>query len=103
MKDMIKEIVDIDREAQQITDAAQQKKLSSAEEVAKRREEIRAQYLDRARKRIAKNEPAERASAEKEWEKTETHYAAVREKLEADYQKNGDQWIKELVSRVLGA
>lgn len=54
MKDMIKEIVDIDREAQQITDAAQQKKLSSAEEVAKRREEIRAQYLDRARKRIAK-------------------------------------------------
>ena len=43
MKDMIKEIVDIDREAQQITDAAQQKKLSSAEEVAKRREEIRAQ------------------------------------------------------------
>lgn len=103
MKDMIKEIVDIDHEAQQITDAAQLEKLNSAEEVAKRREEIRTKYLDRARKRIEKNEPAERASAEKEWKQTEKHYAAVREKLEADYQKSGDQWVKELVGRVLGA
>ncbi|WOC33284.1 MULTISPECIES: hypothetical protein [Caproicibacterium] len=103
MKDMIKEIVDIDHEAQQITDAAQMKKLNSAEEVAKRREEIRNQYLARARKRIEKNEPAEQAFAEEEWKKTEKHYAAVREKLEADYQKNGDQWVNELVGRVLGA
>lgn len=103
MKDMIKEIVEIDREAQKITDEAQQEKLNSADEVARRREEIRAEYLERARKRIAKNEPAERAAAEEEWAKTKGHYDAVRAKLEADYQQNGDRWVKELVGRVLGA
>lgn len=103
MKDMIKEIVDIDREAQKITDEAQQEKLNSAEEIAQKREEIRTAYLDRARKRIAKNEPAERAAAEEEWAKTKAHYDAVRDKMEKDYQQNGDRWVKELVGRVLGA
>ena len=103
MKDMIKEIVDIDREAQKITDAAEQEKKNSAKEIAQRREEIRTQYLERARARIAKNEPEERAAAEKQWTETESHYNAVQQKLESDYKKSGDQWVKELVSRVLGA
>ncbi|HCA71172.1 MAG TPA: hypothetical protein DHW78_08040 [Ruminococcaceae bacterium] len=103
MKDMIKEIVDIDHEAQQITDEAQQEKLNSADEISKRREEIRTKYLARARKRIEKNEPVERAAAEKKWAVTEKHYTEVRKKLEADYSTHGDQWVKELVSRVLGA
>ncbi|MCH4239800.1 MAG: hypothetical protein LKF71_06000 [Oscillospiraceae bacterium] len=103
MKDMIKEIVDIDREAQQITDEAQQEKLNSTEEVAKRREEIRATYLSRARKRIAKNEPVERAAAEKNWAATEKHYSEVRQKMESNYTAHGDEWVKALVSRVLGA
>ena len=67
MQDMIKEIVDMDRKAREITDAAQLEKVNSEKEVAERRERIREEYLARARKRIALNEPQERAAAEEEW------------------------------------
>ena len=66
MQDMIKEIVDMDRKAREITDAAQLEKVNSEKEVAERRERIREEYLARARKRIALNEPQERAAAEEE-------------------------------------
>ena len=57
MQDMIKEIVDMDRKAREITDAAQLEKVNSEKEVAERRERIREESLARARKRIALNEP----------------------------------------------
>ena len=41
MQDMIKEIVDMDRKAREITDAAQLEKVNSEKEVAERRERIR--------------------------------------------------------------
>lgn len=71
MQDMIKEIVDMDRKAREITDAAQLEKVNSEKEVAERRERIREEYLARARKRIALNEPQERAAAEEEWKSKE--------------------------------
>ena len=40
MQDMIKEIVDMDRKAREITDAAQLDKVNSENEVAARRERI---------------------------------------------------------------
>ena len=67
MQNMIREIVDMDRKAREITDAAQQEKLHSEKEVAEKREQIREEYLKKARERIALNEPQEREAAEKVW------------------------------------
>ena len=69
MQDLIKKIVDMDEKARQITDAAQMEKINSEKEVAEKREKIREEYLARARKRIAVNEPQERAAAEESWQK----------------------------------
>ena len=51
MQNMVKEIVDMDRRAREITEAAQQEKINSEKEVAAKREEIREDYLKRARER----------------------------------------------------
>ena len=45
MKDMVKEIVDMDRKAREIMDEAQQEKLDSEKEISQMREKIREDYL----------------------------------------------------------
>lgn len=102
MQDLIKQIVEMDRKAREITDAAQLEKVSSEKEVAQKREQIRNDYLERARKRIAMNEPNERAVAEAGWNEKKKKIAELSEKLDALYTKNGDKWVNSIVARVLG-
>ena len=103
MEDLIKQIVDMDRKAREITDAAQMEKVNSEKEVAARREQIRNDYLERARRRIALNEPKERAVAEEEWKEKEKKNKVLFEKLDKLYAENGDKWVREIVERVLGS
>ena len=102
MQDMIKEIVDMDRKAREITDAAQLEKVNSEKEVAERRERIREEYLARARKRIALNEPQERAAAEEEWKGKAARNQALSQRLDALYEEKGDEWVRTIVARVSG-
>ncbi|QEY34253.1 hypothetical protein FL966_03845 [Caproiciproducens galactitolivorans] len=103
MEDLIKQIVDMDRKAREITDAAQMEKVNSEKEVAAKREQIRNEYLERARRRIALNEPKEREAAEKEWKEKEKKNEFIFQKLDKLYTENGDKWVKEIVERVLGS
>lgn len=103
MQNMVKEIVDMDRRAREITEAAQQEKINSEKEVAEKREQIRENYLKRARERIALNEPKEREAAEKAWKLVEAKQNEVSAQLDAQYAKNAERWAKELAKRVLEA
>ena len=71
MQNMIKQIVEMDQKAQQITENAQQEKLNSEKKVSAMRDTIREEYLQRARRRISLNEPQERAAAEEKWKETQ--------------------------------
>jgi small-conductance mechanosensitive channel len=102
MQDLIKQIVDMDRKAREITEAAQLEKVNSEKEIAAKREQIRNDYLERARKRIALNEPVERAAAEKEWGNKEKKNAQLSSKLDELYSTKGDEWINAIVARVTG-
>ena len=102
MQNLIKEIVDMDKKAREITDAAQVEKVNSEKETAQKREQIRQEYLTRARQRIQKNEPIEREAAEKAWTEKAAYYKQLSEKLEKTYRENGSQWVAELVVRVTG-
>ncbi len=103
MQDLMKQIVDLDRHAREITDSAQKEKVDSEKEVVKKREQLRSNYLERARKRIAKNEPKERAAAEAEWQEKNKKNVENMKKLDDLYRKKGDQWVTEIVQRVLEA
>ena len=50
MEEMIKRIIDMDRKAQEITEAARREKLESEKELVKRAEALKEEYLDRARR-----------------------------------------------------
>jgi len=102
MQDLVKQIVDMDRKAREITDAAQLEKVSSGKEIAEKREQIRNDYLERARKRISINEPTERAAAELEWEEKKKKYSDLSQKLDELYSKMGDEWVNTIVARVTG-
>ncbi len=102
MQDLIKQIVDMDRKAREITDAAQLEKVSSEKEILQKREQIRSEYLERARKRIAINEPNERAAAETDWEEKKKKNAAFAQKLDDLYKEKGDEWVNTIVARVIG-
>lgn len=102
MQDMVKQIVDMDRKAREITDAAQMDKINSEKEVQAKREEIREQYLEKARARIALNEPQERAAAEKAWKEVQKHNDEVSQKLDDLYREKGEQWISAITARVIG-
>jgi len=102
MQDMVKQIVDMDRKAREITDAAQLEKVNSEKEVAQKRDEIRAEYLERARKRISLNEPKERAAAEVEWKTVMQKNTVLSQSMDNLYSEKGDEWVKKIIARVIG-
>ncbi len=102
MQNMVKQIVDMDKKAREITDAAQLEKVQTEKDIVKRREDIRNEYLERARHRIALNEPKERAAAEEDWKKSAARYQELSAQLDSAYQKNVSKWVDQLVSRVIG-
>lgn len=102
MKDLVKQIVEMDRKARQITEAAQMEKVSTEKEIAERRQQILNDYIERARKRISINEPIERAAAEAEWEEKKKRYAELSQKLDELYSQKGDEWVNQIVARVIG-
>lgn len=102
MQDLLKQIVEMDKKAREITDAAQREKIDSEKDIAKSRDEIRNSYLARARRRIAENEPKEREAAEAEWQKVKKRNVLLSQNLDNLYSENGDKWVSEITARVTG-
>ena len=102
MQDMVKQIVDMDRKAREITDAAQLDKINSEKEVQEKRVEIREQYLAKARARIALNEPQERAAAEAAWEKVQQHNEEVSRRLDELARDKKEECIRTIAAHVIG-
>lgn len=102
MQDLIKQIVEMDHKAREITDRAQRDKVDSQKEISAKREEIRKNYLEEARRRIAANEPNERAAAEEGWKEVQKKYDALSEALDRMYAEHGDEWVGKIVAQATG-
>ena len=102
MQDIVKQIVDMDRKAREITAAVEQDRLNSETELAPTRVELRAEYLAKAREAIPSSESQERAAAEKEWEIVAKKHADLSRELDELYSKKGDEWVNNIVAQVIG-
>jgi hypothetical protein len=102
MQNLISQIVEMDRKARAITESAQKEKIDSEKEVTRRREEIRKNYLEKARQRIAKNEPLERAAAEKAWAEKNAKNEILLKQMNDLYAEKGDDWVSEITERIIG-
>ena len=67
-----------------------------------KRESIKTELLERAKKRIAINEKAAMQKAEKERRQIEERDSAMIEKLESEYKSHCDEWVDTIVARVVG-
>ena len=102
LQDMIKRIVEADKQAKELEEA---NKKAAEKEKQKIDEEVKAiyrQYMEQAKAEIAKND----AYLEKRFSRKLTDVAAKQEslliKLKSDYEQNRDRWVDEIVNRVIG-
>lgn len=101
MEDVIKQIIDMDRKAQQTTEAAQREKLTCEQEIEEKVRALREDYLQKARRRIRINSEMDRTMMNQKWEKCKTHYDEQASVLEQAYNDHHDEWVEQIVQRVL--
>lgn len=100
MKSIINQIIEMDHQAKQITDAARQEKLTAERDIEKKAAALRTEYLERARRRAQINSENERTIAEQKWRRVEARYLRQEERLQAIFDETGEQLVEELVARV---
>lgn len=102
MRDMIARIIEMDKAARELTQKVQKDKVSSEEEIKTLKENIRRDYLQRARKRIEKNEQIERKEAEARLRDIAKSKDNILKRLDEAYNEKKDSWAEMIVKRVLG-
>lgn len=101
MENMLKRIMDMDRQAQKIIDAARQEKLEAERTIARQTEELRESYLDRTRRRIQINAENERTILRQNWRRKEAGYQKQKRQMEQTFAEKGDEWAAALADRVI--
>ncbi|MBQ5563133.1 MAG: hypothetical protein IIT39_07085 [Clostridia bacterium] len=101
MEDMIAKIVEMDKKARELNEKAQKTKIDYEHQVVIKKETIKNDYLERAKKRIAINQQTAQKRADEKLAGIQAKNQAVSEKLEKLYADNGDKWVDEIVSRVI--
>ena len=101
MPDIIRQIIDIDRKAQETTEAAQREKLNCEKEIAEKVQALRESYLQQARRRIQINSEMDRTIMEQKWQKRQAHYDEQAAAMEQAYTDHHSEWVDQIVQRVL--
>ena len=101
MENMLKRIMDMDRQAQKIIDAARQEKLEAERTIARQTEELRENYLDRTRRRIQINAENERTILRQNWRRRETGYQKQKQSMAQTFAEQGEEGAAELADRVI--
>lgn len=103
MEDMLAKIVEMDEKARELTEEANREKATSEQDIAKAKEAVYNDYIEKARKRIAKNEQTERKAAENKLREVQQKQKETLERLEQLYSENCDKWVDTIVDRVISS
>ena len=101
MKDMINRILSVDKTAREAKDKIQKENVTLEEEISQRKNEIRSDYLERAKERVEHNRKLEEEAAKSKIVKVQNSTAERLKKLEKMFEDNKDIWAKKIVERVL--
>ena len=102
MQDMIEKIINMDEKAQEITEEAKRSKAKTAQEIAEQKEQLRENYLKRARKRIELNRIQEKEQAKTILAASAQVYQEKEKQMQELYAQNGECWVETIVGRVIG-
>jgi len=101
MQEMIKKILEMDVQACNMAEDAAALKIKDEMTINERKSVLKGEYIVRARKQIEELKETERVNAEAEWEKTKIKYEEALLKLNEQCNAKKDEWVKEIVRRVL--
>ena len=101
LKDMISKIVEMDEKAREIVDEGKRSKVDCVEEIAQQKEQIRKKMFNRANKKIEQTKKVETEKANKKIEEIKKFSKKKSELMNEMYMKKCDQWVDDIVKRVL--
>ena len=101
LEDMIAKIVEMDKKARDMTAEAQKDKLDFENKVIEKKESIKSEYLERAKKRIAINQESAQKRSDAELKLVEERNNEIIARLDSAYDQNCDKWVDEIVARVV--
>lgn len=101
MQELLAKIVETDAKARRIKEQAEQDKLSSEAEIEELRQKIYDDYIARAKDRVEKNISIDRHNAEEAYAIKEAETKRLSDEMDAVYAQHKDQWVDEIVSRVI--
>ena len=102
MEDMISKIIDMDKKARDMTNAARQSKLDHEKEIIHTKEKIKNDYLERANERIRINTQALQKKADEKLAVIEKKNEEIIRKMNEAFDANKAKWVDEIVSRTIG-
>ena len=102
MEDMISKIIDMDKQARDMTNAARQSKLDHEKEIIRTKEKIKNDYLERANERIRINTQALQKKADEKLAVIEKKNEEIIRKMNEAFDANKAKWVDEIVSRTIG-
>lgn len=102
MENLIKQILEIDRQARMETEQAEQRRSAVEQEVQKKKQDMRQEYITRAEKRIDLLAQKEDEMAHSAIDQANQAAAAQIERLEQHYQQHKEEWVEQLTARVTG-
>ena len=101
MQELLAKIVEMDAKARRIKEQAQKDKLSSEAQIEELRQKIYDDYITRAKERVEKNISIDRHNAEEEYAVCVAEANRLRSDMQTTYTQKKDQWIDEIVERVI--
>ena len=100
MQDMIKKIIQMDKDARRLNEEALQRKADSAQAAAAKRQEVFDSYLLMARNRIDTIRKVEMQNAEEQIKAIDERSRTAAEKLRSRLEEYREQWVADIVTAV---
>jgi hypothetical protein len=101
MKDVIKELVDIDEKAKIYNEETRNKKLELEQEIREEIERIREKYIEDAKKEVENQKKMIEAEGEEKYNKSKKLREEQAQALKKKFDENADKWVEQIVGDVL--
>lgn len=101
MENMIKKIVDADNEAKTLEQNALKEKEELEKQIEDEAKQIYDKHMSEAEETVRRNNVNEENKARQQLIEIQKKQNSVKIKLQADFDRNSDKWVDEIVSRAL--
>lgn len=102
MQEMIERILEMDKAARRLTDEAQAMRVGAEKEIEIKKQQVREEYLERARRKTETLRKEENENAEKEIAAFKAKAQKIRDELNKSYDKNHEKWVNDIFSHITG-